>query len=264
MQRWCAGRFGRWLGIVGFLGGKVAGVSAMVFVTQQVFPPADTPLFHFNYQGAQGTSIHQTSRDLAVVEDWLAARPDVAAVTATMGQGVSRFVLTYTPAKPAPTYGQLAIRARDVDAIPALRDDLAAFARDALPWAETRVPQIIYSPPVGADVEVRLSGPDPNVLRALAGDALCVLEAAPLLQTPRIDWREREFTARPVHAHDRAQSLGITRADVTAALSLAIDGIPVGRLREGERDIPFLVRSPRAGHGARLTDQIVFPPATGA
>lgn len=254
----------RWLVIVGLLGGTVAGFGAMAFVTQQFFPPADTPLFYFNYQGAQGTSIHQTSRDLAMVEDWLAARPDVASVTATMGQGVSRFVLTYTPAKPDPAYGQLVIRARDVDAIPALRDDLAAFARDALPWAETRVQQIIYGPPVGADVEVRLSGPDPDVLRSLADDALRVLEGTPLLQTQRIDWREREFTARPAYAHDRAQMLGITRSDVASALALATDGIPAGVIREGERDIPILVRSPRADHEARLIDQIVFAPATGS
>jgi multidrug efflux pump subunit AcrB len=254
----------RWLVIVGLLGGTVAGFGAMAFVTQQFFPPADTPLFYFNYQGAQGTSIHQTSRDLAVVENWLAARADVASVTATMGQGVSRFVLTYTPAKPDPAYGQLVIRAADVEAIPALRDDLAAFARDALPWAETRVEQIIYGPPVGADVEVRLSGPDPDVLRALAVDALRVLEGSALLQTQRIDWREREFTARPVYAHDRAQTLGITRADVASALALATDGIPAGTIREGERDIPILVRSPRTQGEARLIDQIVFAPATGS
>lgn len=59
----------RWLVIVGLLGGTVAGFGAMAFVTQQFFRPADTPLFYFNYQGAQVTSIHQTSRDLAVVEN---------------------------------------------------------------------------------------------------------------------------------------------------------------------------------------------------
>ncbi len=157
---------------------------------------------------------------------------------------MSRFVLTYTPANPDPAYGQLVIRARDVDAIPALRDDLAAFARDALPWAETRVQQIIYGPPVGADVEVRLSGPDPDVLRSLADDALRVLDGTPLLQTQRIDWREREFTARALYAHDRAQMLGITRSDVASALALATDGIPAGVIREGEREIPFWCAAP--------------------
>ncbi|MBQ2259754.1 MAG: efflux RND transporter permease subunit [Loktanella sp.] len=254
----------RWLVIMGLLSGTVAGFGAMAFVTQQFFPPADTPLFYFNYQGAQGTSIHEASDDLAVIEDWLAMRDDVQAYTTIIGQGVSRFILTYAPAKPDPAYGQVIIRASEVEAIPALRDDLAAFARNALPWAETRVEQIIYGPPVGADVEIRLSGPDPDVLRTLAAEAQLILESTPLLYTQRIDWREREFTARPVYAHDRAQRLGISRADVAGALALATDGIPAGTIRESDREIPIIVRSPRVDHDTRLVDQIVFAPVTGS
>jgi len=255
----------RWLVIVGLIGATVAGFGAMSRVTQQFFPPANTPIFYFNYYAQQGSGIARTSEDLAVVEAWLADRPDVSSVTATMGQGVSRFALTYTPAKPDPAYGQLVIRAESFEAIPALRDDLAAFAREALPWAETRVQQIIYGPPVGADVEVRLSGPDADVLRDLADEALAVLEATPLLQAHRIDWRERDVTTRPLYAEERAQSLGVTRADVAAALALATDGIPAGNLREGERDIPILLRTPRDGTEAdRLLDQLVHAPAVGA
>lgn len=250
----------RWLVIVGLIGGTVAGFGAMSQVTQQFFPPANTPLFYFNYYAQQGSNIDQTSDDLAVIEDWLADRSDVAAYTATMGQGVSRFVLTYTPAKPDPAYGQLVIRASSFEAIPALRDDLAVFARDALPWAETRVQQIIYGPPVGADVEVRLSGPDPDVLRDLADAALQVFRQSDLLQAQRIDWRERDLATRPIYAQDRAQSLGVTRADVAAALALATDGIPAGSLREAEREIPIIVRTPRNEGlaNARLLDQLVY------
>ncbi|MEE4348570.1 MAG: efflux RND transporter permease subunit, partial [Paracoccaceae bacterium] len=256
----------RWLVIAGLIGGTVAGFGAMSQVTQQFFPPAQTPLFYFNYYARQGSSIHQTSDDLAVIEAWLATRPDVIAVTATMGQGVSRFVLTYTPVKPDPAYGQLVIRAESFEAIPALRDDLAAFARGALPWAETRVQQIIYGPPVGADVELRLSGPDPDVLRDLADEALAVLEATPMLQAQRLDWRERDFTSRPVYAQDRAQTLGVTRGDVAAALALVTDGIPAGTLREGERNIPIVVRTPRGDspEASRLLDQLVYAPVPGA
>jgi multidrug efflux pump subunit AcrB len=254
----------RWLVIVGLIGATVAGFAAMSQVTQQFFPPAKTPVFYFNYYAQQGSSIHKTSQDLGVIEAWLAKRADVDSVTATMGEAVSRFVLTYTPAKPDPAYGQLVIRASSFEAIPALRDDLAAFAAEALPWAETRVQQFIYGPPVGADVEVRLSGPDPDVLRGLADQALAVLEASPMLQAQRLDWRERDLTTQPVYADDRAQNLGVARADVAAALALATDGIPAGSLREGDRDIPIIVRTPRDGsNAAQLLDQLVYAPTVG-
>ncbi|SEN80881.1 Multidrug efflux pump subunit AcrB [Loktanella fryxellensis] len=254
----------RWLIIVALVGGTVACFGAMSLVTQQFFPPASTPLFYLNYKAAQGTQIQQTLDDLEVVEAWLAERDDVTAVTTTAGRSLTRFILTYTPAKPDPSYGQLLIRATSFEAIPALRDDLAAFAQTALPWAETRVEQVIYGPPVTADVEVRLSGPDPDVLRDLSDQALAIFNTSPLLQTRRVDWRERVFTTRPFYAADRAQALGVTRSDVATALALATDGVPAGAIREGERDIPIIVRTPRAEMTAdgRVRDQIVFSPAT--
>jgi len=255
----------RWLVIIALIGGTVACIGAMSLVTQQFFPPANTPLFYFNYKAAQGTRIGDTSADLAVIEEWLAQRPDVLATTSTAGQSLTRFILTYTPAQPDPSQGQILIRATDFAAIPALRDDLATFAANALPWAETRVEQIIYGPPVTADVEARFSGPDPDVLRDLGDQALAILTASDLLYTQRIDWREREFTTRPLYAAERAQALGVARTDVATALALATDGVPAGSLREGDRDIPILIRTPRGEmtEDGRIRDQIVFAPATG-
>jgi multidrug efflux pump subunit AcrB len=253
----------RWLVIGALTGVTLACFAIMGLLSQQFFPPANTPLFYFNYKAAQGTKIHETSADLAVVEDWLASRADVVATTSTAGQALTRFILTYSPAKPDPSQGQILIRATSAEDIPALRDDLTAFARDALPWAETRVEQIIYGPPVTADVEVRLSGPDPDILRQLGDQALAVLQASPVLDTQRVDWREREFATRPIYAAERAQSLGVARADVATALAMATDGIRAGAVREADREIPIVVRNPRdeMSVDGRLRDQIVFAPA---
>ncbi|TVR58325.1 MAG: hypothetical protein EA422_16310 [Gemmatimonadales bacterium] len=56
----------------------------------------------------------------------------------------------------------------------------------------------------------------------------------PLLQSQRIDWRERTFVTRPLYAQDRAQALGVSRADVAATLALdALDLPPGYRLEWG-------------------------------
>ncbi|HIP78566.1 MAG TPA: efflux RND transporter permease subunit [Kiloniellaceae bacterium] len=256
----------RWFVIVGLVGGTVACIGAFGMVTQQFFPPANTPLFYFNYKAAQGTPIRETAADLAVIEDWLLRRDDVEAVTATAGRSLTRFLLTYQPENPEPSYGELVIRAASFDAIPALRDDLAAFARATLPWAQTRVEQIIYGPPVTADVEVRLSGPDPDVLRRLADEVQQLFESgSTVLQAEQTDWSQRELVTRPVYASDRGQALGIERRDVAEAIALATDGIPAGTFRERDRLIPIIIRSPREEMTAdgRLLDQIVYAPASG-
>ncbi len=255
----------RWLVIVLLVGITGGSFFLMSQVKQQFFPPASTPIFYLEYKGAQGTSIHRTSADLAVAEDWLAERPEVSGVTASAGRGLSRFLLTYEPENPEPSYGQLIVRTRDVQQIPTLRRDLDRFVADALPWASVTTKRIIYGPTVPADIEARFSGPDPTVLRGLAGEARGILrDATPLLHTEVIDWREREPVVRPIFATERAQAVGIARADIATGIALVTDGIPAGTFRERDRLIDIVVRSAAAGGdpGSALLDQPVWSPAT--
>lgn len=253
----------RWLVIIALVGATAAGVGAMGGVKQQFFPPATTPLVYLNYKGVQGSSLASVSQDLAVLEDWLGRRDDVEAFTTTVGQSMTRFMLTYTPADPDPSYGQIIIRVADHTMIPGLRDALTEYAGATVPWAETRVEQIIYGPPVGADVEVRLSGPDPNVLRVLAAEAQRIFEdETELLTIERIDWRERELVTQPVYAADRAQALGVSRSDLAQAVALATNGIRAGTFREHDRLVPIVIRTPdneQTNDGA-LLDQPIYAP----
>ncbi|MFV0246172.1 MAG: efflux RND transporter permease subunit [Qingshengfaniella sp.] len=253
----------RWLVIALLIGSTIAGVGAMGFVRQQFFPPATTPLVYLNYKAAQGGNIHATAADLDTLTSWLHTRPEVVSVTATAGSPMSRFLLTYMPADTDPSWGQLVIRVQDATQIPDLRDALSAHAAQALPWAETRVQQLIYGPPVGADVEMRFSGPDPAMLRRLAEEARQILiTETDLLQTERTDWREREISAQPIFATERAGALGIVRSDVAQAIALATDGIRAGVVREGDRLIPIVLRTPRAEQvpGTELIDQPIHAP----
>jgi len=256
----------RWLVIVALIGAMASGIGAMGFVKQQFFPPATTPIFYLNYKAAQGTSIRAASEDLAVIERWLLDHPMVEAVTTTLGASMTRYVLTYTPEDPDPSYGQLVVRVTDQSEMAALKEDLTAFADRAVPWAETRVQQIIYGPPVGADVELRLSGPDPAVLRSLAAEAQALLETeTDLLMTERTNWREPELDTRPIFAADRAQALGISRSDVSQAIALATDGLRVGTFRENDRLVPIFIRTPDAeqSHTGFLLDQPIYAPTPG-
>ncbi|BAQ69527.1 acriflavin resistance protein [Rhodovulum sulfidophilum] len=255
----------RWLVIAGLVGATAAGVASMGFVRQQFFPPATTPLVYLNYKAAQGSTVQATDKDLMRLADWLATRPEVVSVTSTAGAPMSRFFLTYAPADSNPSYGQLVIRVAEPEQIPTIRDALSAAAAQIVPWAETRVEQIIYGPPVTADVEIRLSGPDADVLRGLAGKVQEILETrTALLQVERTDWREREIVAQPVFGSARASALGIGRGDVANAIALVSDGVQAGVVREGDRLIPLILRQPRIDGApqARLIDAQVYAPAT--
>lgn len=227
-------------------------------VKQQFFPDSNTPLFFVHYKLAQGASIHETSRDLGVMEDWLDGHEDVLAYTSYAGQGASRFMLTYQSEDPNPSYGHIIVRTGAVEKIAPLIAEFGDFAASALPQGEFRAKRLAFGPGGGDPIQVRFSGTDPVVLRDLAKQAATRLsEASPNIVTPRIDWREMEQVLRPIYATDRAKEAGIARDDLTDTLLFATEGKTTGVFREGERQIPIVMRAdPDAG--LALTDHLIY------
>jgi multidrug efflux pump subunit AcrB len=255
----------RWLVIPALVAVTGGSIFLMSEVKQQFFPPAATPIFYLEYKAAQGSSIHAASEDLARVEAWLLDRPEVTSVTTSVGRGLSRFLLTYTPESPEPSYGELVIRTHDVEQIPALRAALDLHVAETLPHAHVQTRRIIYGPSVPADVEARFSGPDPDVLRDLAAQAMAAMAEVPELHSEAIDWHEREVVTRPLYADQRAQAAGIQRADVATAIALVTDGVPAGTYRERDRQIDILVRTAHGDDpGRALLEQPVWSHSVGA
>ena len=248
----------RWLVVVGLIALTAVCFNAFAKLPQQFFPDSNTPLFFVHYKLPQGASIAKTSEDLKVLEGWLAERDEVVATTTFVGQGATRFMLTYQAEKANPSYGHIIVRTATLDEIPQLKSDLDAFGAEALPQGEMRTKRLVFGPGGGDPVAARFSGPDPEVLRNLAIEAQAVMkEASDKITTTRTDWREQELVLRPRYATDRAQAAGISRDDVSKTLLTATDGTQAGTYREGERLIPILVRED-PDSDLTLMDQVIY------
>ncbi|MEM8657994.1 MAG: efflux RND transporter permease subunit, partial [Pseudomonadota bacterium] len=253
----------RWLVIPGLIAITVACFAGFGLIKQQFFPNSNTPLFFVHYKLPQGASITQTSDDLREVEAWLAERDDVVSATTFVGQGATRFMLTYSAEKPNPSYGHIIIRTEALEQIPALQADLEAFGRAAFPEAEFRTRRLVFGPGGGDPIEVRFSGSDPDVLRDLGAQAIAVMrEASDNIIDPRTNWREKELVLKPLYASERAQTAGVDREDIATTLRFATDGIAGGVYREDDRLIPIIVRAPESA-GLSLLDQVVFSETAG-
>lgn len=227
-------------------------------VKQQFFPDSNTPLFFVHYKLAQGASIHETSRDLEILENWLAEQDDVVSATTYVGEGAARFMLTYQAEDPNPSYGHIIVRTETIDEIAPLIANMEDFAARAVPQGEFRAKRLAFGPGGGDPIQVRFSGPDPKVLRDLADEASEILMAASdNIVSPRVDWREIEQVLRPIYATERAQEAGITRDDVTSTMLFATEGFDAGVYREKERQIPIVVRVAPEDN-LSFADQVIF------
>jgi len=254
----------RWLVVAALIGVTVVCYIGFGQVKQAFFPDSNTPIFYVHYKLPQGADIMRTAADMAVLEDWLAARDDVVSATTFVGGGATRFMLTYGPEESLATYGHMIIRTETLEAIPPLRAALEQFGRDTLVDGEFRTERLAFGPGGGAPIQLRLSGPDADVLRQLAEEAETrLLQASDRLVDLRTDWRERELVLKPVYAAERAQTAGITREDVANTLHASTDGTRAGVYREGDRLIPIIVRLHGAGQEgtAHLVDRPVYSDA---
>ncbi|SDI37772.1 efflux RND transporter permease subunit [Aliiruegeria lutimaris] len=248
----------RWLVVIGLVALTAICFNAFAKLPQQFFPDSNTPIFFVHYKLPQGHSIEATSQQMRILEDWLEERDEVVSVTTFVGQGASRFMLTYSAENQNPTYGHLIVRTHDLEEIPQIKADLDRFGTEALPEGEFRTKRLVFGPGSGADIEVRLSGNDPEVLRNLADEARKILETtSDNITRTRTDWREQELVLRPIYSTDRAQSAGITRDDVSDTLQYATDGTRGGTYRENERLIPIILREARDSD-LTLMDQVVY------
>ncbi len=259
--RWAL-RF-RWLVVAGLIAVTVACYAGFGLMKQQFFPDSNTPLFFVHYKLPQGTPISRTSADMAVVEDWLAERNDVVSVTTFVGQGATRFMLTYSAEDPNPSYGHMIIRTETLEDIPELQAELEAFGVAQFPESEFRTKRLVFGPGGGTPIQARFSGSDPAVLRQLADEAVQRMAAAtPNALNVHHDWREKELAVQPIYATERAQTAGVSREDIAATLQFSTDGITGGVLRERDRLIPIILRRPAEGDYS-IVDQVVYSDQSG-
>src|SRR5262249_18699774 len=96
--------------------------------------------------------------------------------------------------------------------------------------------------PVGIPVSVRISGADIPTLRAVAEKAKAVFRAAPAAMGTRDDWGEETFAVKLAVDQERANDAGISNLDVAAASASTMNGEPLTTLREGDQEIPVVLR----------------------
>ena len=247
----------RWLVMMALIAVTAACYVGFGQVKQQFFPNSNTPIFLTHLTMRQGTPIAVTAERMALLEAHLAEQPEVTSVASFIGEGATRFLLTYGAEPPNPAYGHLIIRTESLDQIPAVQASLEAFADEAIPDGEFRTERLVFGPGGGSPIAARFSGSDPDVLRDLADQAIAAMQdASPNILSPRIDWRERELVLSPNYVTERAQAAGIDRDEVAEMLSFATDGVRTGIYREQERSIPIILRlGPDSDVG--LLDQVI-------
>lgn len=235
------------------------------FVKQSFFPESGQPQFYIDLWKPADAHIRDTEADVRTVTDWLLEQDGVESVTAFIGRGGPRFMLTYAPEMPSSAYAQLLVTVSDARLIDGLRRSSAAFLAEHLDNAEYQIHRFVFGPGGGAKIEARFKGDDPETLRALAEQAKAIMRADANTKDVRDDWRQRVPVIRPVFAEAEARQTGVSRGDLASAIQVATSGITAGLYREGDTLLPIIFRLPEAERSTvgELDNTVVWSSTTG-
>ena len=162
-----------------------------------------------------------------------------------VGGGAPRFFLSLNPEMPDPAFAKLIVQTPDSHARDALKLRMRErIAAGEFPSARVRVTQLVFGPPVPFPVVFRVSGPDLNVLRGLSEDVRQVVAGNKLTLDTFLEWGERASGYRLVLDQDRLRLLGFTPDEVKSQLNALLSGNPITEVREGNRTVSVVARSP--------------------
>jgi multidrug efflux pump subunit AcrB len=234
----------KWIVAAIVIGAFVVAILGMAVVKKQFFPTSDRPEVLVEVQMPYGTSIAQTSAATAKVEAWLAKQKEAKIVTSYIGQGAPRFYLAMSPELPDPSFAKLVVRTDNQEEREVLKHRLRqAIAEGLAPEARVRVTQLVFGPYSPYPVAFRVSGPDPEKLRAIAAEVRGVMDASPMMRTVNTDWGERVPALHFTLQQDRLQAFGLTSNSVAQQLQFLLSGIPLTEVREDIRAVQVVGRA---------------------
>jgi multidrug efflux pump subunit AcrB len=199
---------------------------------QSFFPPATRPQFMVDTFLPAGTHIRETEAFAGGIERLIQGQPGVTHISSFIGGGGLRFLLVYTPEKENPAFVQFLVDVDDEKKIDGLIATIQKKLDQNYPNANSVAKKFLLGPGSGGRVQVRFRGPDPAVLRELAGQTQRILDDDGGAKGVRSDWRQPEKVIRPEFLELQALRNGITRVDVAQALETGFEGRAVGFYRE--------------------------------
>jgi multidrug efflux pump subunit AcrB len=227
--------------LIGLLG---LSIFAFGFVNQSFFPNSTTPMFYIHYWKPQGTDIRATEADMMKIEEFIRNEEHVDQVSTFIGSGASRFMLTYGPEQPNPSYGIFIVKADNLEAIDKLVADSMNFIAENFPANEARSERLKLGPGGGQPIATRVVGEDPKVLREIAGKIETIMHNSGKATNIRNDWRQETKLLNPNFLEAQARNAGLTRPQINQALEMGFSGTQVGQFRNNDELIPITMRLP--------------------
>ena len=215
------------------------------------FPDSDRKLVTLDLNLPLGTKIERTQevvetiealikKDLLVpdktdrgIEDW----------TSFLGEGPASYDLGYQPGEANSGYVHMLLNTSSFEDNDLVIQVLDSFCFQNFPDAKVRIGPLAGGGGGGSDVAIRVSGGDPAELFRISEQIKLKLNDIPGTKNISDSWGPKIKKFIIDIDQDKANRAGLTNQDIAASLQTTLDGSNAGSFREGDNNIPIIMRN---------------------
>ena len=229
----------------------VASLSGFGFLPFIFFPDSERNLVTVDLNLPLGTKIETTTTKVGQIEAYIQdqllvneqRRKGVVDWSTFIGEGPASYDLGYQPGEANSGYAHMLLNTSSGEDNQWVIDRLNAFCFATFPDAEIRVSKLAGGGGGGGDVEVRLSGADPDELFDISQRVKQKLNELASVQNIGDDWGPKIKKFVIDIDPSKAQRAGVTNQDIALSLQTTLSGFNTGAFREGDQSIPIVLRS---------------------
>ncbi|WP_404309344.1 efflux RND transporter permease subunit [Neorhodopirellula lusitana] len=209
---------------------------------EQFFPASGRDQFYITVEGASTNSIEQTRRTANRV-DLITRETGAERVDWFYGESAPQFYYNVIASrKGIPSFAQGLVKLPDgTDPLLTIQKLQKRLDREVLS-SRVLVKQLEQGPPFAAPIEVRLFGPDLDLLRTLGEDVRARLSRMPEVTAVRTNLSDVLPQVRFAVNEASAVQAGISPAEVASQLAMALEGQSGGSILQDNEEIPIVVR----------------------
>jgi multidrug efflux pump subunit AcrB len=233
----------RWVTILLTLGLFGAALYGTRLVPQQFFPSSDRPELLVDLQLPENASIYATRDVSARLDKLLKDDRDVDHWSTYVGQGAVRFYLPLNVQLPNDFFAQTVIVTKGIHERERVKARLEQALATEFPSVVGRVYPLELGPPVGWPLQYRVSGPQPDQVRAIAFKVAQQVASAPGAENVNYNWMEPARTIRIRVDQDQARLLGLSSQQLAVSLNAVVSGVTATQVRSGIYLVDVLVRA---------------------
>jgi multidrug efflux pump subunit AcrB len=204
----------------------------------RLFPTSEKPIFLINLRMPLQTSLQESNRITAMVEDSLRNNKEIQYFTANVGKGNPQIYYNVVQQEDKNDFAQIFVQL-DPHAKPAAKKKLIERLRNQFanfPFAKVEVKDFEQGPPIEAPISIRVFGDNLDTLRKLSYQVEDIVKSNPgaIYVTNELNILKTDIKVNI--NREKARTLGVLTVDIDKTVRMAVAGLQVGAYTDEESE----------------------------